>query len=427
MYLILGLARSGLSITRFLHEKAIDFCVWDDNEDSRKKAEQFGYTLYTDQSIESVIVSPGISLKHPILAKIQHAPILTDVYLFQHFTSPKARFIGITGTNGKSTTTALVTHILKKNGIKASMGGNIGIPVFDLSLDEEVYVLELSSFQLERSPPLTLDLACWINFSPDHLVEHGSLENYFNAKQKIFEKAHDRIVGIDDAFSKKMLDLQENNPIKKDGHIIPVRVSDQTLQAYEHPFLKGEHNRQNILMAYHIAICLGLCEDAILKGMETFLGLRHRQQHLATHEGITFINDSKATSAAAVGKALGAYSNIYWILGGQAKSDGLDLLSPLLSSKHHPVRHAFTFGESAEDFARFLKERSIPVASFHTLKEAFYKAVVCAQKEARQKNSTQETTLLFSPACASFDQYKDFEARGEHFIDLVNLYIHGNS
>ena len=403
MYLILGFARTGLSTAQFLHAREIDFAVWDGDPLRLNKAESLGYRIFESdltESITHIVVSPGIPLSDPIfdLFKGKDMSILTDTLLFQQFTQSQAKFIGVTGTNGKSTTTALLTHTLREQGIKAYMGGNIGIPVFDLPLDGEVYVLELSSFQLERAAPHKLDVACWINFSSDHLKEHGTLENYFAAKQKIFHNARIKIFGIDDDY-----------PNKWQGDAINVHLNDPEFKDYAHPYLKGQHNLQNILMTFHILKNLGLSKDQIIKGMETFKGLSHRQQYLGKKDCVRFINDSKATSAAAAQTALEAYDNNYWILGGKAKVGGIESLTPYFTK----IIKAYTFGESSQEFAQYLSHHGVQVEISETLDQAFEKAYSAAKKESKDVN------LLFSPACASFDQYKDFEERGEHFIRLV--------
>lgn len=405
MYLILGLARTGLSTAKFLYARGIDFAVFDDDELRMEKAGALGYKLLDEDlipNISKIILSPGVPIQypepHPILSHFKDVPTLTDTLFFQEFT-PHAKFIGITGTNGKSTTTALITHALKDLGYKAYMGGNIGIPVCDLPLDGDVYVYELSSFQLERASPHKLDIACWINFSSDHIVEHGTMENYFKAKQKIFDAALHKICGVDDGY-----------PGKYTGDdCVKVSIHDPLFANYTHPYLKGKHNLENIIIAFHALKAFGIEEAAILKSMESFKGLSHRQQHLGTKGHITFINDSKATSAAAAQTALEAYQRNYWILGGKAKSDGIESLSSYFPG----IMKAFTFGDAAISFKEILDQHGVATLSFETLDQAFAEALKQAETESHPIN------ILFSPACASFDQYKDFEKRGEHFIKLV--------
>ncbi|MBX9977915.1 MAG: UDP-N-acetylmuramoyl-L-alanine--D-glutamate ligase, partial [Alphaproteobacteria bacterium] len=323
MYLILGLARSGLATAAFLQKRGLDFVVHDD----RVTDHSYPILKASDwANITTIVISPGIPVSyptpHPVIQRAQehNCEIITDCTLLRRFAQDK-KFIGITGTNGKSTTTALVTHILREAGIDAVMGGNIGVPALELGLDHDVYVLELSSFQLERSPAFNLDVAVWLNLSEDHLIQHGTMEAYTSAKQRIFDNAR---IGIkwDDAH--------------------------ESISLPEHSYLKGDHNEQNRTMAYRALKVFGLVHDVIMRGMATFKGLKHRQQYVGVLGKVTFINDSKATSANATEQALKTFDTIYWLVGGQDKSDGINSLAPYFSK----IKKAYVFGAAKDRFSK---------------------------------------------------------------------------
>jgi len=413
MYLVLGLGKSGFATAAFLKKQGISFVIFDDSEQGKNKAKSLGYSLFLHEfwpQITRVITGPGIPYyypsPHPLIkeAKERNLPIITDCTLLQEYT-PRAKYIGVTGTNGKSTTTALLTHTLKQAGVNAVMGGNIGVPALDLPLDADVYVLELSSFQLERSPPFNLDVAVWTNLAEDHLTQHGTMEDYIACKRRIFEKAHHKIISVDDAECARVT--------KEYSDAIPVTIQNAPKELQEHPYLKGEHNLQNRLMAYEALRALGLNHDLIIKGISSFKGLSHRQEFVTKHKHITFINDSKATSAAATEHALKAYENIYWLLGGQDKTDGIDPLAPLFSK----ITKAYTYGAAKNRFYDTLQHHGISCAAFDTLEQALHAAYTNALHDANL------ATILLSPACASYDQFKDFEARGDYFMEKVRLLL----
>ncbi len=418
MYLILGLARSGLAAASFLKGRGIDFAVYDDSpEKCAAAAFEKGYKVFTESdwpSIQTVVVSPGIPFSYPEPHKIiekarrQGCEIVTDCTLLQRF-APSKKYIGVTGTNGKSTTTALITHVLCCTGIDAVMGGNIGVPALELGLDHDVYVLELSSFQLERSPFFHLDVAVFLNLSEDHLEQHGAMDHYIAAKKRIFQKAKQKILGIDDSYTPTLH--------KEFSEAITVSYSSPKAEFFlSHLYLKGGHNLQNMLVAYEALRAFGLEHDIVVKGIESFKGLKHRQQYVGTFENVAFINDSKATSAEATAQALKTFDGIYWLLGGKDKSDGIESLSPHFSK----IKKAYLFGAAKDRFAQTLNQSQVPYALFERLEEALEGAY---QDATLSKSSA---TILLSPACASFDQYKDFEERGEHFIQHVGHILNKN-
>lgn len=432
MYLVLGLGLSGLSTASFLKKKGEPFCVWDDLESHRDQAVKQEYPLFQEKdwpNITHIILSPGVAfggdgpqamLAHPMIqqARAHNLPTLTDCNLFiQHVktVNPSAQFIGITGTNGKSTTTALLTHILKENSYDAVMGGNIGVPALSLGFNHQVYVLELSSFQLERSPAFELDFALWTNLSPDHLDKHGSMTYYQAAKERIFRNARHKIIMIDDALSKNVAEKYSDAMCFQTKNII-AKLPTQ-------PFLKGTHNDQNRCLVYEALLTFGLSKEQILKGMETFKGLSHRQEYtgevLWSNKRIVFINDSKSTSAEATKQALQTFSNNYLILGGQDKTDGADILLEY----SHTIRRVYFFGQARERFSKTFVHTKIPKQSFEYLQDVVEAAFLDAKEDLNRDASMNHATLLFSPACASYDQYKNFEERGEDFLKIARCVL----
>lgn len=414
-YVILGYGRSGRESERYLLSNGHAAIVYDDGQHKTPEIDW--------QSITAVVQSPGISGNHPVsqAAKAAGVPICTDINLLQK-RSPNAKYIGITGTNGKSTTTALIGHVLKQFGLKVAVGGNIGVPVLGLEdLDEEGwYVLELSSYQLELSTDLNLDIAVWINISPDHLERHGTMEKYVDAKKRLFNQAKWACIGIDDSYSKS---VEQNLAIPhktittefKNGPCDvwmdaggSLHSEGRTFNCNDLEILKGQHNWQNAALAF--AACEHITNDssAVLEHIQTFPGLAHRQQLVCKINGVEFVNDSKATNADATEKALKTYmgQSIFWILGGVAKTDGIDMLA-----RYFPyIKKAYLIGEAQDRFAENLQGHvQFEKSSFLNV------AVINAYKDAMVEGGV----VLLSPACASFDQFRDFEHRGEEFINIV--------
>ena len=365
-----------------------------------------------------------------VLARQHNCEIIGDIELLAR-AQRNARYLGITGTNGKSTTTALIGHILQLAGRDVAIGGNLGTPVLTLEpLDlEGVYVLEMSSYQLELTLSITFDVAVLLNISPDHLERHGGFEGYVAAKKTIFHrqtKPRSAIVGIDDETSAaifrdlKAADEQEVIPVSGE-RIVPggVYVQNGTLiddldgeqvpalDLKEIASLPGVHNWQNAAGAYAACRAIGVDAPVIAACLRSFPGLPHRQEILAVIDGVVYVNDSKATNAAAAAKALACYDKIIWIVGGQAKEGGLSGLESFFGR----IAHAFLIGEAATDFAKILQDH-MPV----TLSGRLEEAVPAAAAEAARHPGA---VVLFSPACASFDQYRNFEIRGDAFRDLV--------
>jgi len=441
---VMGLGKSGIATARCLMASGAELLAWDDNEDSRAKARAAEIPL-TDLSgvnwpeIPTLVLSPGIPHLHPephpvaVAAREAGVEIVCDVELLGR-AMREARYLGVTGTNGKSTTTALIGHILQLGGVEAQIGGNLGTPALALEALYEggTYVLELSSYQLERIFSITFDTAVLLNISPDHLERHGGLEGYVAAKRQIFRRQTNpraAIVGIDDPQSRRIYEElaaagdQIVVPISSSGEAVPggvyviggVLYNDQEGKAIaaidlkEIASLPGAHNWQNAAAAYAACKAHGVDPAVITACLRSFPGLPHRQELVAEADGVRFINDSKATNADAAAKALACYDDIYWILGGRAKEGGLDGLEPF----YPKVRQAFLIGESSEAFAAQL-DGKVSTHSCGDLVSAVAKAQALAAAERRSA-----PVVLLSPAAASFDQFANFEARGEAFKAAV--------
>jgi UDP-N-acetylmuramoylalanine--D-glutamate ligase len=355
---------------------------------------------------DALVVTPGLPLnRHPIAARAREAgvEIIGDIELFARARPelPPHKVVGITGTNGKSTTTALVHHILQTAGVPSTMGGNIGLPILAQNPLPEggVYVLELSSYQIDLTQSLDCDVAVLLNITPDHLDRYESFEAYAASKARLFEmQSPDQIALVDwDAFMKGLVD-----PICGfNGLVLP-----EWMEPGDWPALQGPHNRDNAAAAIETAAWLSLEPDDIVRGLATYAGLPHRMERVREKAGVLFVNDSKATNAEAAAPALAAFPNVRWILGGQAKSDRLGDIAAQLG---HVVK-AYTIGEAGPMFARLLEDAAVPVEQCETLEIATKRAA---------EDSLPGDVVLLSPASASFDQFKDFEARGDRFRELV--------
>jgi UDP-N-acetylmuramoylalanine--D-glutamate ligase len=441
--LVMGLGKSGLSAAAALRAGGAIVTVWDDNIAARKSAAGAGWTLASSdaralENVRAVIWSPGIAhtwpKPHPMAleARAANIPLVCDVDLLVE-AQPDATVIAITGTNGKSTTTALTAHLFKHAGRKVAVGGNLGIPALELEPLglNGIYVLELSSYQLELMPHLACDAAILLNVTPDHLDRHGGMDGYIAAKRRIFENQRmprTAIVGVDDPISAGIAADLKNDGIHRlvrisvtqptpagmyvDGGLLidatdarPAKIVDLR----ELPRLPGIHNWQNAAAAAAAARSQGLTGTEIAAGLKTFGGLAHRQEFIARVGNVTFINDSKATNADAAEKALSCYQNIYWIAGGQAKAGGITSLKPYFPR----IRHAFLIGEAADDFADTL-DGHVPLALYEDLESAVEEA-----GEMALRDKLPGATVLLSPACASWDMFKNFEERGDVFREEV--------
>lgn len=438
---VFGLARSGLAATAALREANAHVIVWDDNSAclealSDSEVEVTDLCACDFSRVDALVLSPGIPLTHPVphsvvsRARAANCEVIGDLELFFR-AGTASRLVGVTGTNGKSTTAALLGHIIRENGITVEVGGNIGQPALALETlkSDGVYVIEVSSYQIDLTPSLVCDVSILLNISADHLDRHGGMDEYAAIKSRIFNGRREErtaIVGIDDPYCQGIYrGLCDRSitaiPISvtrsladgvyvTDGFLQDGRVEySSKLDLRKIRNLRGPHNWQNSAAAYAAARSLGIEEDGIYRAISNYRGLPHRLETVAVVDGLEFINDSKATNVASTASALAACSNIYWIAGGQPKDDLLDPLFPFLDR----VQKAYLIGDAADFFASELDSRtSITVSS--TLEQAFQDATQDAIRD-----NCDGAVVLLSPACASFDQFIDYESRGELFRSLA--------
>ena len=412
-YAVLGLARSGAATVRSLVASGASVVAWDSDPAAREVVT--GAAIADLEAVDfdgfaALVVSPGVPLNmHPLAAKARAAgtPIVGDIELFAEGRGelPSHRVVGITGTNGKSTTTALVHHILKTAGVATLMGGNIGLPI----LAQEplpaggVYVLELSSYQIDLTTSLDCDVAVLLNITPDHLDRYAGFDAYAASKARLFAMqsgGRDAVIAIGDAASAQIARGLSGRS-ERLHKIAPGVCMDQR----GWPALQGPHNAQNALAAITVCQVLGVAEADIDRGLASFAGLPHRMERVATVAGVDYVDDSKATNPDSVAPALAAFERVHWILGGRAKGAELDACLPQLGH----VARAYTIGEAGPAFAALL-QGSVPIEESGTLAAA----VTSAARRAKPGE-----TVLLSPAAASFDQFRDYEDRGEQFRAAV--------
>ncbi|MBX7496634.1 UDP-N-acetylmuramoyl-L-alanine--D-glutamate ligase [Qipengyuania sp. 6B39] len=415
-YAVLGLARSGRATVEALLASGAKVMAWDSREEAR--AEFAGRVELADPveadltGFAGVVVSPGVPLNtHPIKPHADSfgVPVIGDIELFAQARAelPPHKVVGITGTNGKSTTTALVHHILKTAGVPTTMGGNIGLPILEQEPLPEggVYVLELSSYQIDLTYSLDCDVAVLLNITPDHLDRYDSFEAYKASKLRLFALQSEGRAAVYNFDSGEGRDVERIRGGDADTHwFTSDRVGLLDSQA-DWPSLQGPHNALNAAAAIMVCNALGCDGDLIGKALRTYPGLPHRMERIAEISGVAYVNDSKGTNTAASAPALAAFDNIHWILGGLAKEPGLGECEAELGH----VKAAYTIGKAGPDFAALLEGR-VPVEQCETLDRAVSNAAARA---------VAGDTVLLSPACASFDQYRDFEERGDHFRELV--------
>ncbi len=439
-FVVLGLARSGLATVRALTAAAIDCVAWDDNAASRDAAAQAGARVVDPPSIDwsratALIISPGIPSRlpkpHPMAAAARAAgtKIVCDIELLARAQS-KASFVGITGTNGKSTTTALIGHILGQAGLRCEVGGNIGRGALDLAPlgAGGIYVLELSSYQLELLETFRANVAVWLNITPDHIDRHGDMAGYVAAKENIFARQRPgdcAVIGIDDEPSRSVyrklskragiaaVPVRLETPVEGGISFRAGRLVDAdgySVDFSDVPTLPGDHNAQNAACAWATCRWLDMPRERIVAGLRSYPGLPHRQERVASVGNVVYVNDSKATNADATARALSSYRDIYWILGGQAKEGGVAPLAPYFER----IRHAFLIGEATELFAGQL-EGKLSYSRCGDLESALAAAHQRAQREAPGLEGGGAAVVLLSPACASWDQWKSYEHRGDAF------------
>lgn len=414
--LVYGLGKSGSALVRALHKAGASFIIGDDNTDNLDQYKGLDNVEILDIATQDftapacLVLSPGIPLTHPkpheVVLKAQEAEleILCDIELFFRI-HPTLKTVGVTGTNGKSTVVSLLSHVLTEAGVKNALGGNIGTAIFDIDVEgdakPEWVVLEMSSYQIDLCPNFRPDISVILNITPDHIDRHGSVEHYAAVKERLFEQNGVAVICADDTYTREML---ERAKVTNTREIIEVSYCN----AQDTKVLKGDHNRQNIACVNAIAKKIGINFDETQSAVQSFPGLDHRQYLVRTIGGVEYINDSKATNAASTSMALRAQNSIYWIVGGRKKETGLSGLEEFSSR----IKHAYLIGECADDFAQWCDNNDIDYSLCYTLDKAVDQAHAMAQNDGG-------SAVLLSPACASFDQYKSFEKRGDHFAQLV--------
>ena len=443
---VLGLGQSGLTAALSLHASGAEVWAWDDNEERRESARDRGVPIVDLSTVDfrettTLVLSPGIPhthpKPHPIVQRAKDAgcELISDIELMAR-AQRNAMYIGVTGTNGKSTTTALIGHIFELGGRTESVGGNIGVPAMELEPmgEGEFYVLEMSSYQLELPHSITFDVAVLLNISADHLDRHGGMAGCTTAKKIIFNRQtrpRTAVVGVDDPISEGIFkELSGAN----DQRIVPISartrihggvyVQDGVLiddtEGKEIPAmdlkdvvtLPGEHNWQNAAAAYAASTAAGMDPAVVTACIRSFPGLAHRLELVERVDGILFINDSKGTNAEATARALACYDTIFWIAGGLPKEGGIASLSPYFSR----IKQAFLVGQAEDQFAATL-DGHVSYSRCGTLDNAVSQAFDAATQA--DPGGMKGAVVLLSPACASWDQFKSFEARGDYFKSLV--------
>ena len=426
-YAILGLARSGLTAAEALLASGAEVVAWDRQDNARAALE--GRAMLADPleidlaGFAGVVVSPGVPLNtHPIAEHARRAgvPVIGDIELFAQARAelPRHKVVGITGTNGKSTTTALVQHLLESAGVPALMGGNIGLPV----LGQEplaaggVYVLELSSYQIDLTYSLACDAAALTNVTPDHLDRYAGFDAYAASKARLFELQRvDQFAVFGCADAPTCAIEQRERARRPQGRAVCIAAEDWAAHQPYWPSLQGPHNLQNAAIAAALAGELGLSREQVLAGLASFRGLAHRMERIGEHGGVLFVNDSKATNPASSAPALAAFppipdpsapsKRIHWICGGLPKGDDLGECAQYLGN----IAAAYTIGEAGPRFAELI-EPAAHVERCEMLCEAVTRAIAAAKPG---------DVVLLSPACASFDQFRDYEMRGDAFREIV--------
>jgi len=443
---IFGLGSSGLLSARVLKEGGADVVVFDDDSKKVEEAKSAGFKALDLRTlnwsnVDALVLAPGVPLTHPqphwaaALARKAKVEIIGDIELFcreRAKSGASCPLVAITGTNGKSTTTALISHLLKSAGRDAQMGGNIGVPVLALEPFKKgrVYVLEVSSYQIDLAPSLHPTVGILLNVTEDHLDRHGTLENYAMIKERLptnIEAGGTAVVGVDDPYSRSAAERIERAGKKVERISVVAALRDgyyaeggRILHAAAGKIqsmaelagigsLRGVHNAQNAASAIAVCVALGIDRAAIQKGLASFPGLAHRMQQVGRKGNVLFVNDSKATNADSAAKALASFHDIFWIAGGKPKTGGIVSLAELFPR----IRKAYLIGEAAKEFAATL-DGKIPFE----MNDVLSAAVAAAARDA-EASGLKEPVVLLSPACASFDQYPNFEVRGKAFTDIV--------
>ena len=445
---VFGLGGSGLVTAEALRAGGARVFAWDDKEAARAKAAEAGFAIADplQQGLDgqdALILSPGVPLTHPaphpVVLKAQEArvEIIGDIELFvrqRALIAPDASCVAITGTNGKSTTTALIAHLLEVAGRDVATGGNIGTAILALPPPDKtrVHVIECSSFQIDLAPSLAASIGILTNLTPDHLDRHGSMALYAAIKQRLVDKSGLAVIGVDDVFCQDIADQLEgqDHPLVRLSmdHALQDGISRDATRLVLNgpdgptvladlagiPSLRGVHNAQNAAAAIVAVRALGVDAETIRRGLRSFPGLAHRMQPLGHVGRALIVNDSKATNAEAAEKALASFAGgIHWIIGGVAKEGGIAGLKPYFNR----IAHAYLIGKSTPVFAAQLGD-DVPFSDCGTLEQAFAQAVARANARANASGEPEPVVLL-SPACASYDQFPNFEVRGARFKDMA--------
>ncbi len=449
---VMGLGKTGLSVAHALVSAGVEVCVWDDSEEKVIAAEQEGL-LVKDlrvmplDNLNAVLWSPGIPhtypVPHPVAVRARAAmiPLISDIELLIK-NSHGTDLVTVTGTNGKSTSTALLGHVLD-HFRPTEIGGNIGLPALEMKElgKDGTYVLELSSYQIELTPSLSPQGVILLNITPDHLARHGGMDGYIAAKEQVFanppidtrkpiavicvdtKPCEDIAQRLKEEELWNVIPVSTNKKLSEgvfveDGILFEVRAGDaiEIGDLKILPTLKGQHNHENAACVYALVRHLyGIDPQHIITQMKSFGGLPHRQFPVRTINGVSYINDSKATNAEAAARALACYRRIYWILGGQPKEGGLRGLDEFMPR----IEKAYLIGDSAQEFSKWLEQRNVAFEFCHTLDVAVKAAHLDAQAGLGQPGTSGSGVVLLSPACASWDQFQSFEHRGDLFASLV--------
>lgn len=443
---VFGLGASGLAVCHALRAGGAEVVACDDSIDKMVEATQANFITadlrqVSWASFAALVLTPGVPLTHPKphwtvdAAGEAKVEVIGDIELFcreRRLHAPDAPFVAITGTNGKSTTTALVAHLLREAGHDVQMGGNIGTAILSLQAPAKsrVHVIEMSSYQIDLTPSLDPSVGILLNISEDHIDRHGSLSHYAAVKERLLAGVQEKgvaIVGVDDDLSsaiadrvaqsgKNVIRVSVTRPIEHGVCISGARimrdagaVATEIADIADIGSLRGAHNAQNAACASACALALGVTPAILQRGLRSFPGLAHRMEQIGRRNGVLYVNDSKGTNADAAGRALSSFDAIYWIAGGRPKTGGITSLQ-----KWFPrIRKAYLIGEAAGEFAATLNGEA-PYEIVQTLDAA----IPAALRDA-ETDGIAGAVVLLSPACASFDQYRNFEIRGDRFRELV--------
>jgi UDP-N-acetylmuramoylalanine--D-glutamate ligase len=444
---VFGLGGSGLVSAQALKAGGADIVAWDDNAASVKKAEEAGITTQDLRNIDwskvaALVLAPGVPLTHPEphwsvkLAKDAGAEVIGDIELFcreRQRLAPHSPFIAITGTNGKSTTTALIAHILRTAGKDVQLGGNIGTAILSLDppADNRFHVIECSSYQIDLAPSLNPSVGILINLSPDHLDRHGTMEHYASVKERLVAKSDVALVGIDDSYTEAIarrlagrkdiqaVSVSASRELPRGTFVRGTQIIAKGIKSPEQAevlgdvsgigSLRGRHNAQNAAFASAACWFSGLTPAEIERGLKSFPGLAHRMEQVGRKGTVLFVNDSKATNADSSAQALASFTDMFWIAGGKPKAGGITSLESFFPR----IRKAYLVGEAAEEFAQTLEGKVS-----YDMSGTIDRALETSTRDA-EASGLKEPVVLLSPACASFDQFRNFEVRGDHFRELV--------